>query len=410
MRIAIQTFGTRGDVQPYVALARGLIARGHDVQLAAPEQFSDLASRLRVPFAPLPGTLLDLLDSDVGKAAVAAGRGFSAGLALLGKIKPAMTRLMDAKWEALRGFGPRLILHHPKSLVSPAIAARLGARSLLASPLPGFTPTSAFPSPILPVRLPSLLNKPSHMLMAAAPALLFGRMLARWRRERLGQESRYPDPSIGVLYAYSRHVIPVPSDWDPKRVHVCGYWFLDEPESGVSPALASFLTAGTAPIYVGFGSMPGDRPRELAEAIVAGLRLAGMRGILVRGGGALDLQEHGDDMLVIDAAPHDKLLPHVAGALHHGGAGTTGASLRAGVPMAIRPFFGDQPFWADRIAALGAGPGALPRQLTPDVVAAAAKALQVPEVRKRAAELGKVIRAEQGVEAAVIDIEERMSC
>ena len=92
------------------------------------------------------------------------------------------------------------------------------------------------------------------------------------------------------------------------------------------------------------------------------------------------------------------------------GAGTTGASLRAGVPMAIRPFFGDQPFWADRIAALGAGPGALPRQLTPDVVAAAAKALQVPEVRKRAAELGKVIRAEQGVEAAVIDIEERMSC
>ena len=145
MRVAIQTFGTRGDAQPYLALARGLIARGHDVQLAAPEQFSDLAERCSVPFAPLPGTLLDLLASDEGKAAVAAGRGFSAGLALLGKIRPAMTRLMDAEWEALRGFRPDLILHHPKSLVSPAIAARLGARSLLASPLPGFTPTSAFP-------------------------------------------------------------------------------------------------------------------------------------------------------------------------------------------------------------------------------------------------------------------------
>ena len=410
MRIAIQTFGTRGDVQPYIALARGLTARGHDVQLAAPEQFSDQASRLSVPFAPLPGRLLDLLDTDSGRAAIAAGRGFSAGLALLGKIRPAMTRLMDAEWEALREFGPDLILHHPKSLVSPAIAARLCARSLLASPLPGFTPTSAFPSPILPIRLPSLLNRPSHRLMAAAPSLLFGRMLARWRQERLVQRSRYPPPSIGVLYAYSRHVLPVPPDWDTKRVHVCGYWFLDEPESDISPALAAFLAAGAPPVYVGFGSMPGDHPRELAEAIVAGLRLAGLRGILVRGGGALDLPEQGEDMLMVDAAPHNKLLPHVAATLHHGGAGTTGASLRAGVPMAIRPFFGDQRFWAGRIAALGAGPEALPRQLTPAIVAAAARALQVPETRRRAAELGKAIRAERGIEAAIVSIEERMGC
>nr|WP_047581144.1 glycosyltransferase [Methylobacterium sp. ZNC0032] len=408
MRIAIQTFGTRGDVQPYLALARGLIARGHDVQLAAPEQFYDLASRLNVPFAPLPGTLLDLLDSDAGKAAVAAGRGFSAGLALLGRIKPAMTRLMDAEWEAVRGFRPDLILHHPKSLASPAIAARLRAKTMLASPLPGFTPTSAFASPILPIRLPGFLNKPSHAVMRLAPGMLFGRLLARWRRERLGRNGGPPDTSIGVLYAYSRHVLPVPPDWDRERVHVCGYWFLDEPGSALSPGLAGFLAGGAPPVYVGFGSMPGDQPREMTTAIVAGLRQAGLRGILASGGGALEFAGPGDDMLAIDAAPHDRLFPHVAATLHHGGAGTTGASLRAGVPTAIRPFFGDQPFWAERIRALGVGPGALPRQLTPDIVAAAAHALQAPDRRRRAAALGEAIRAERGIEAAILDIEERM--
>jgi sterol 3beta-glucosyltransferase len=408
MRIAIQTFGTRGDVQPYLALARGLIARGHDVQLAAPEQFSDLASRLRVPFAPLPGALLDLLDSDAGKAAVAAGSGFSAGLALLGKIKPAMTRLMDSEWEVLRDFGPDLILHHPKSLVSPAIAAKLGARSMLASPLPGFTPTSAFPSPILPIRLPRLLNKPSHALMRLAPTLLSGVCWRDGGGRGSNSTAAPPDTAIGVLYAYSRHVLPVPPDWDRNQAHVCGYWFLDESESAISPALADFLAAGAPPVYVGFGSMPGDRPRELTAAIVAGLRQAGLRGILASGGGALVLAEHGDDMLAIDAAPHDRLFPHVAATLHHGGAGTTGASLRAGVPTAIRPFFGDQPFWAERVAALGVGPGALPRQLTSDIVAAAVNALQAPDRRRRAAALGEAIRAEQGIEAAILVIEQRM--
>lgn len=405
MRIAIQTFGTRGDVQPYLALARGLVARGHEVQLAAPEQFDDLSARFHIPFAPLPGTLLDLLDSEAGKAAVARGRGLSAGFALLGRIRPAMVGLMDAEWEAVRAFRPDLILHHPKSLASPAMAAKLGAASLLASPLPGFTPTAAFPSPILAAKLPRFMNKPSHHLMRALPRLMFGRMLARWRQERLGQGGRRKTGALGVLYGYSRNVVPVPPDWGRARVCVSGYWFLDEPGRRLAPVLETFLSAGAPPVYVGFGSMPGDRPEELAATIAAGLRQAGMRGILARGGGALDLSGDFDDMLVIDGAPHELLFPHVAAALHHGGAGTTGASLRAGVPAAIRPFFGDQTFWARRVEQLGAGLGPLPPRLTPDIVAEAVRGLQAPSLRERAAALGTAIRAEDGLAVAIDHIE-----
>jgi UDP:flavonoid glycosyltransferase YjiC (YdhE family) len=234
-------------------------------------------------------------------------------------------------------------------------------------------------------------------------------MLARWRHDRLGLQGAQPDTSIGVLYAYSRHVLPVPADWDRERVCVCGYWFLDEPESSLSPELADFLAAGEPPVYVGFGSMPGDEPEAMAGTIVAGLRQAGVRGILARGGGALALAGDCRDMFAIDAAPHSRLLPHVAAALHHGGAGTTGASLRAGVPTAIRPFFGDQPFWASRVAALGVGPRALPRRLTPDIVANAVGTMKRREVREAAAALGETIRAEDGVRAAIAYIETRIS-
>ncbi len=126
MRVAIETLGTRGDVQPYIALALGLRNSGHDVQLAAPVQFSDMVRERNIAFAPLPGEFLELMDTPEGKAAIAGGRGFSAGFKLLKYVRPMMRGLLDAEWAAVRAFAPDAIIYHPKSIASPHMAGKLG--------------------------------------------------------------------------------------------------------------------------------------------------------------------------------------------------------------------------------------------------------------------------------------------
>jgi sterol 3beta-glucosyltransferase len=409
LRIAIQTLGTRGDVQPYIALALGLVGCGHAVQIAAPVQFEAMVRRHRLPFGPLPGAFLALLDTPEGKAAIAGGQGFGAGFRLLGQVRPLMRQLFDAEWDAVRGFEPDLILHHPKSIASPHMAEALACPSILASPLPGFSPTAAFPSPLFPVASLGPLNRLSHSLSLQGADWLFGRQIGNWRQDVLGLSARRRSRAAGVVYGYSRHVVPVPPDWG-QDIMVSGYWFLDSPGWQPDDALAAFLDAGEPPIYVGFGSMPGLDPQAMATIVVEALARAGKRGLFATGGGALAGNGLPRTVHVIDAAPHDQLLPRVAAALHHGGAGTTGACLRAGRPAVICPFFGDQPFWGRRVAALGAGPPPLDRRrLTADGLAAAITATDSPQMRGRAAAIGAAIQAEDGVAAAVRFIEDRVA-
>lgn len=410
-RIAITTMGTRGDVQPYIALARGLAGRGHSVILLAPEQFTGLVAEYGIPFAPLPGDLLALLDTQEGKAAMGSSKGFGAGLKLLKHMRPLGERLLDAEWAAIRAFGPDLIVFHPKSFATPHMAEALGCQHVLASPLPGFTPTSDFPSPLLPFDNLGPLNKVSHVLGTHAASMLFRKLIKRFRRDTLGLAGRSTADvrSLGTLYAYSPQVLPVPRDWGPD-VLVSGYWFLDTPDWRPDPALAGFLAAGPAPVYCGFGSMPGVDSRAMTETIIAALAQTGKRGLIATGEGALEIVEDLPDVLAISAAPHDQLFKHVDATLHHGGAGTTGAALRAGKPTAICPFFGDQPFWARRVATLGAGPAALDRNnLSVDAVARVLTAMDDHDMRAKAAQLGSAIRDEDGVAASVDFIERRMA-
>ncbi|MFP9136226.1 glycosyltransferase [Devosia sp. XGJD_8] len=406
MRIAIQTLGTRGDVQPYIALAIGLVRRGHDVQIAAPVQFESLVGAHAIPFIGLPGEFLALMDTEEGKAAIGGGQGFSAGLKLLKYMRPLMDQLLEAETAAVRSFGPDLILHHPKSLAAPHLATALGVPGILASPLPGFTPTSAFPSPLLPFNSLGPLNKVSHLLATRGGELLFAKELRAWRHRTLGLRAR-PNNPVGTLYAYSPEVIPVPNDWGDD-VLVSGYWFLDGEDWAPDAALAEFLASGDKPIYVGFGSVPGIDPEAMTALVAEALARTGKRGLLATGGGALGGQALPAHMHRIAAAPHDRLLPLVAAAIHHGGAGTTGAALRAGLPTTIVPFFGDQPFWGRRIEQLGVGPRPLDRKsLSADALADAIRAMDAPEMRRRAGELGAAIRQENGIEAAIRFIEAR---
>src|SRR5690606_33997419 len=173
-----------------------------------------------------------------------------------------------------------------------------------------------------------------------------------------------------------------------------GYWFLDEPDWEPPRELADFLAAGPAPVYIGFGSMvPKDA--EMTEMVVrTALKAAGVRGV-VQG----DPETSDDQVLAVRDVPHSWLFPRMAAVVHHGGAGTTAAGLRAGAPTVVCPFFGDRPYWGERVAALGAGPAPLPfRSLTvPRLAARIRRAVEDQEMADRADELGRRIRAEDGV-------------
>jgi sterol 3beta-glucosyltransferase len=410
MRIAIHTLGTRGDVQPYVALALGLKAAGHEVSLAAPAQFDSFVRGHGVEFAALPGEFLELLETPEAKAAMGSSKGFGGGFKLMKQIRPLMLRLFDQEWEAAQDFRPDVLVYHPKALVAPDIADALGCQTVLASPLPGFTPTAAFPTPLLPFASLGPLNRLSHSLMIGAGRSIFGRTLSRWRVETLrlpSRSRRHAWRGVPTLYAYSPAVVPVPRDYGPD-VLVTGYWFLDESADwSPPPELASFLAAGPPPVYVGFGSMPALDPAELATTIVEVLARSGQRGVIATGWGGLAAADVPESVHVIEGAPHDRLFPLVSAVVHHSGAGTTAAGLRAGKPSVICPFFGDQPFWGRRVAELGAGPQPIARaDLTVERLAAAiGEAVENPVLRTQAEALGQAIRAEDGVGAAVQFIE-----
>jgi UDP:flavonoid glycosyltransferase YjiC (YdhE family) len=206
-----------------------------------------------------------------------------------------------------------------------------------------------------------------------------------------------------VLYGFSPAVIPQPADWGADK-KITGYWFL-EPEEEWNPpaALVDFLDAGTKPVTIGFGSMSNRNPEETAELVIKALEMCGQRAVILSGWGGLQTSDLPDSVFQIDTVPHSWLFQRVAAVVHHGGAGTTAAGLRAGVPSVIIPFFGDQPFWGGRVADLGVGPKPIPRKsLTPERLAQAIQeAVTDGAIRQSASNLGEMIRSENGIVNAV---------
>jgi sterol 3beta-glucosyltransferase len=187
--------------------------------------------------------------------------------------------------------------------------------------------------------------------------------------------------------------------------HTVGYWTLHTPAGwSPPPELAAFLAADGPPVVaIGFGSMASVDPALLTELVRGAVRDAGVRAVLIAGWGGLAALRDDAEVLAIDAVPHDWLFPRVAAVVHHGGAGTTGASLRAGTPTVVVPFAMDQPFWGGRVAALGVGPAPIPRARLTRARLADALRLAVGDaaMRARAADLGRRIREEDGVGEAV---------
>ena len=411
MRILVTTFGTRGDIEPYAALGGALQRRGHDVTLAVPEGFRRLAESVGVRWHPAGSRMLTMLQEVMPELS-----GARDALRTLGVMREAMREHLDDQWDAAQAANPEVIVYHPKCLAGPHMAEALGVPGMLSLPLPFYTPTRAFPIPFLGgASLPGWANHASYAFTRAT-TVLYGRMINEFRRRvglgaigRLSDPLRNPDGSpVPVLYPYSRHVVPVPGDFPPSA-HVTGYWFLP-PDPAWQPhaRLVDFLAAGEPPVYVGFGSMGfGKGAPERRDAVLGALAANRLRGIVATGWGGLAAGDSAsDDVLVVDAVPHAWLFDRVAAVVHHGGAGSTAAGLRAGKPTLICPFLGDQPFWGARVRDLGAGPAPLPmRTLAAGLTERLGELLRVPDYRRRAADIGERIRDEDGLARGVEVIE-----
>ena len=215
-------------------------------------------------------------------------------------------------------------------------------------------------------------------------------------------EHLYEEQTPG-LYAFSSLVVPRPKDW-PEWIHVTGYWFLQPSQNWEPPdGLMEFLDAGSPPVYIGFGSMTNRKPEEGVEIALEALQESGQRGILLRGWGGMSPDDLPKNVFLLDSIPHTWLFPRMSAVVHHGGAGTTGAGLRSGVPSIVVPHFADQPYWGERVQKLGVGPAPIARwRLTAGSLAKAIRrAVEDTGMRERAAKLGAAIRAETGAQNAV---------
>ena len=404
MRIVILTAGTRGDVEPFVALGLGLARTGHDVTLAAPAMLTGLGAARGLGVAPIDDGLLRLKDTKAGQAALGGGGRGDSKLALIRQVKPLLRRMIDDGWTAAQR--AEAIVFHPKALAGLHVAEKLGVPAFLALPVPMFTPTRAFPFPLFTRSLGGPLNRWSYHLARLIYAPYAG-MINTWRREvlRLPSRGRFTIDTrrddgapMPVLYPCSPALVPRPVDY-PQHVVLTGAWSLDaDPMWTPSPGLEAFLAAGSPPVYIGFGSMPLSRAQGLMRTVLDAVARAGVRALL-GGWSVLANEELPAGVHIIDGAPHAWLFPRMEAVVHHGGAGTTHAGLRVGKPTVVVPFFGDQPFWGRRVHAAGCGPMPIPlRALTAKKLAEAIRqAVGDQAMRECATAMAERMSAEDGV-------------
>lgn len=412
MRITILAAGSRGDVQPYVALGVGLQQAGHEVCLVASDDFETFIESRGLGFFSAGVDMRKLLQTEDAQATLAAERSTLRGLwQILREWQPAIEQMLDSMWQASQE--TEAIIFSTLGMGAYHIADKLGVPCFWALTFPMFRRTRTQPNPLLPaLSLGGGYNLLTHIFFERFWQQLVGRIFNSYRQEQLNLPSiplyKWPYTQLRVqpvpmLYCYSPSVVPKPSDWG-EHACVTGYWFLDHSPDWQPPAdLVDFLESGPPPVYVGFGSMNTRDPERTSRIVLDALKQSGQRGVIATGWGGLSRLDLPNEVFVVESIPHDWLFTKMAAVVHHGGAGTTGAGLRAGVPSVIVPFAGDQPFWARRIKALGVGPDPIPRKhLTVDRLAYALRAAVMHEpIRKRAAALGETIRAEDGVGNAV---------
>jgi sterol 3beta-glucosyltransferase len=401
--------GSRGDTQPYIALGVELKKAGHTVRIATFEVFEPLIKSFGLEIHPLKGDITTIASKENSKGAIKADNPLKLLLSF-NKLKSYAFEMQKDLFNACQGSD--VILYHPGMAIGYYAAQYLKIPAILATPFP-MTPTKDYPALIFydKVRLGRRSNWVTHKIFekimwfaSSGPVKQF------WKQEFGSAPENFTSPypkqntlTAPTLTSCSNYVFPRPSDW-PEHVHNTGYWFLDE-EPGWKPPtdLLDFLNNGKPPVYVGFGSI-GDpeQAQQTTELVIKALKRSGQRGVLATGwSGMTKINIIPEEVFILESAPHAWLFPRMAVVVHHGGAGTTAAGLRAGVPSIVIPVANDQFAWGRRVYELGVSSKPIPRKkLTGEKLSEAISFALREEIKENARILGLNIQSEDGAATA----------
>lgn len=413
LHITFLTIGSRGDVQPYLAIGRGLIKEGHTVRIATHAEFKDVVEEQGCEFREVagdPGQLMQIM-IEHGMFSVSFLRDAAA------KFRDWITELLDTSWKACQGTD--LLIESPSAMAGIHIAEALSIPYMRAFTMP-WTRTRAYPHAfIVPdQKMGGSYNYLTYVLFDNVFWKGISGQVNKWRKNTLNlprtsldqmQQTKTP-----FLYNVSPNVLVPPVDY-ADWVHVTGYWFLDEkddykPDQRIVDFIKKAREDKKKIVYIGFGSIVVSNPKEMTEAVIESVQKADVRCVLVKGwSDRMDKKKEDakkvevplpDEICQVDSVPHDWLFPQIDAAVHHGGSGTTGASLRAGLPTIIKPFFGDQFFYAGRVEDLGVGIYMQKLNVT-QFTKTLKEVCQNERIIHKAKEIGNRIRNEHGVQAAI---------
>ncbi|CAN0830368.1 Sterol 3-beta-glucosyltransferase UGT80A2 [Linum grandiflorum] len=417
LQIVMLIVGTRGDVQPFAAIGQRLQEDGHRVRLATHSNFKDFVLDAGLEFFPLGG------DSKLLAKFMVKNKGFLPSdpsdlpiqrqqmREIIFSLSAACT---DPDPDTKVRFKAEAIIANPPTYGHTHIAEALKVPLHVMFTFP-WTATNEFPHPFARVKQPAAY-KLSYQIIDTFIWIGIGDLISEYRKKHLKlRPSTYLSGShssrmeLPFSYIWSPHLVPKPKDWGTK-LDIVGFCFLDLVTNYEPPtALKDWLGSGDAPIYIGFGSLvsffvsPVQKPEKMTEAIIKALELTGQRGILNKGWGGLgNLAKPEKNVYSLDSCPHDWLFIRCKAVIHHGGAGTTAAGLRAACPTTIVPFFGDQFFWGEQVHARGVGPAPIRvEDFSTEKLVYAIKYMLDPRVKQRAVDLAKAMEKEDGVTGAV---------
>lgn len=401
--VTLLTGGTRGDVQPYVALGLGLREEGYRVRVAAHDGFANFVRAWDLEFISLGENPSDLFYRAEQRDALRGGNNLfhtaRAAWHYWQVARPLYVQLVERAWLAAQNCDA--LIYGLPTFWAGALGDALHIHTIPAFMQP-LTPTRAFPCPLLPISnsLGAVGNRLSYTFCFAVMRLAWREALRAWHKKFRGARVSTAKIETPTLYAYSQHIVPRPSDL-PVQHHVTGFWFLPARAWTPPQSLENFLRAGAAPIFFSLGSATARDEQHLGALLLETQRATGLRFLISKFQGAHALPRTA--FFALDDVPHAWLLAHVRAVIHHGGAGTTAAALRAGVPQIITPIYSDSYFWGQRVFEKGVGARPLPeaklsaRALTD----ALEKILHDQMMQSRARALAQEISREHGVRRAL---------
>jgi UDP:flavonoid glycosyltransferase YjiC (YdhE family) len=415
----MMALGSRGDVVPYLALGRRLRAAGHAVRFVTYATFGALVTEHGLDAHLIDVDVRALINGLQGQQLLAGGQNV---LRQALAIRRSFGRVSDTTAAVLLDPALRatdaVLCQTPGALYGADLAEAAGVPLVQLAVMP-LARTRQWPHLAFPAGLGWLpgFTPLSYRLAEQLVWQMFRPSINRFRRrlglrpQSLGGYFRQLEArGVPVLNGFSRHVVPRPPDW-PAHVQQTGYWHPHDPAWSPPADLLRFLDQGPAPVFLGFGSMPVRDPLAVTATLVEALRLSGQRGVLLGGWGGLGDAVLPPSVYRLEYAAFEWLFPRMAALIHHGGSGTTGMGLRAGVPNVVVPFAFDQFFWGERVRALGVGPVPVPygRLSAPRLAAAITAAVGDSAMRRQSAAVGAALAAEDGLGQAVALIE-RYSC